>query len=106
MLLVMICFKMKKRELNFFDYIIPVIPVMNATNAGEFLLEKVKHGKLEPKITKDFIFDVSPYIPNIRVLVNIWNEFEVYEPIIIKKTRVGSRCRKIVSSHYFQKSLS
>lgn len=35
---------------------------MNATNAGEFLLEKVKHGKLEPKITKDFIFDVSPYI--------------------------------------------
>lgn len=78
-------FQNEEERTKFFDYIIPVIPIMNATNAGEILLDKVKHSKLESKITQDFIFDVSPYIPNIRVLVNIWNEFEVYEPIIIKK---------------------
>lgn len=77
-------FKNEEERTKFFDYIIPVIPIMNATNAGEILLDKVKHSKLESKITQDFIFDVSPYIPNIRVLDNIWNEFEVYEPIIIE----------------------
>ncbi|MBT8895862.1 YobI family P-loop NTPase [Lactobacillus delbrueckii subsp. bulgaricus] len=95
-------FQNEEERTKFFDYIIPVIPVMNATNAGEFLLEKVKHGKLEPKITKDFIFDVSPYIPNIRVLVNIWNEFEVYEPIIIKKQGLDLDVEKLLALIIFK----
>lgn len=95
-------FQNEEERTKFFDYIIPVIPIMNATNAGEILLDKVKHGKLEPKITKDFIFDVSPYIPNIRVLVNIWNEFEVYEPIIIKKQGLDLDVEKLLALIIFK----
>ena len=95
-------FRNEEERTKFFDYIIPVIPIMNATNAGEILLDKVKHSKLEPQITQDFIFDVSPYIPNIRVLVNIWNEFEVYEPIIIKKQGLDLDIEKLLGLIIFK----
>lgn len=95
-------FQNEEERTKFFDYIIPVIPIMNATNAGEILLDKVKHGKLESKITQDFIFDVSPYIPNIRVLVNIWNEFEVYEPIIIERQGLSLNEEKLLALIIFK----
>lgn len=95
-------FQNEEERTKFFDYIIPVIPIMNATNAGEILLDKVKHSKLEPKITQDFIFDVSPYIPNIRVLVNIWNEFEVYEPIIIERQGLSLSEEKLLALVIFK----
>lgn len=95
-------FQNEEERTKFFDYIIPVIPIMNATNAGEILLDKVKHSKLEPKITQDFIFDVSPYIPNIRVLVNIWNEFEVYEPIIIERQGLSLSEEKLLALIIFK----
>lgn len=95
-------FKNEEERTKFFDYIIPVIPIMNATNAGEILLDKVKHSKLEPKITQDFIFDVGPYIPNIRVLVNIWNEFEVYEPIIIERQGLSLSEEKLLALIIFK----
>lgn len=95
-------FQNEEERTKFFDYIIPVIPVMNATNAGEFLLEKVKRSTLESKITQDFVFDVSPYIPNIRVLVNIWNEFGVYEPIIIKKQGLNLDAQKLLALIIFK----
>ncbi|MFK3588078.1 hypothetical protein OCH80_06685 [Lactobacillus sp. 23-2] len=95
-------FQNEEERTKFFDYIIPVIPIMNATNAGEILLGKVKHSKLETKITQDFIFDVSPYIPNIRVLVNIWNEFEVYEPIIIEKQGLSLNEEKLLALIIFK----
>lgn len=95
-------FQNEEERTKFFDYIIPVIPIMNATNAGEILLDKVKHSKLETKITQDFIFDVSPYIPNIRVLVNIWNEFEVYEPIIIERQGLSLSEEKLLALIIFK----
>jgi hypothetical protein len=95
-------FQNEEERTKFFDYIIPVIPIMNATNAGEILLGKVKHSKLETKITQDFIFDVSPYIPNIRVLVNIWNEFEVYEPIIIERQGLSLNEEKLLALIIFK----
>ena len=67
---------------KFFEFIIPVIPVINSTNSGEMMLELFKaNGSelLKHDITLDYILDVSPYISDMRVLQNIHNEFLLYK---------------------------
>ena len=67
---------------KFFDFIIPVIPVVNATNSGEILLEKLddakRHG-IYQDISQGVELDVAPFISDMRVLQNIYNEFVVYK---------------------------
>ncbi len=67
---------------KFFEFIIPVIPIINSTNSGEILLEKLENSKrigIEHKISQGFVLDVSPYISDMRVLLNTYNEFIVYK---------------------------
>lgn len=75
----------KEDRTKFFDFIIPVIPIINSTNSGEalqqFLQEAKEHG-IEHAISQDFVLDVSPYIADMRILRNIYNEFVVYKSIL------------------------
>lgn len=72
---------------KFFDFIIPVIPYINATNSGEILrdlleFEKDENGIYKSKkydITDRYIGEISPFIQDMRVLTNICNEFLVYK---------------------------
>lgn len=67
---------------KFFDFIIPVIPIINSTNSGEVLLEKINASNkmnIKHEISQSFVFDVSPYVPDMRILQNIYNEFVVYK---------------------------
>ena len=62
---------------KFFDYIIPVIPVMNPSNAGDLL-----KGKLEAlgyhDIDDDSMMDIASFINDMRLLLNIVNEYQQY----------------------------
>lgn len=72
---------------KFFDFIIPVVPIINSTNSGEILLQKLEESKRlnnEHDISESFVMDVSPYISDMRILQNIYNEFLVYKTILIK----------------------
>ena len=75
----------KEDRTKFFDFIIPVIPIINSTNSGEvlqqFLNEAKEHG-IEHAISQDFVLDVAPYIADMRILRNIYNEFVVYKSIL------------------------
>lgn len=67
---------------KFFDFIVPVIPIINSTNSGEILLEKLKNSTklgIIHEISQSFVLDVSPYIADMRILQNIYNEFVVYK---------------------------
>lgn len=67
---------------KFFDFIIPVIPIINSTNSGEIFLDKLEESKrigISHEISQGFILDVSPYIEDMRILQNIYNEFVVYK---------------------------
>ncbi|WP_455617034.1 YobI family P-loop NTPase [Eisenbergiella sp.] len=70
---------------KFFDFIVPVIPIINSTNSGETLLEKLaiseKKG-IKHQISENFVLDVSPFISDMRILQNIYNEFSVYKNIL------------------------
>lgn len=75
----------KEDRTKFFDFIIPVIPVINSTNSGEVLLqffEEAKKHKIEHNVSQEFILDVAPYIADMRILRNIYNEFVVYKRIL------------------------
>lgn len=73
---------------KYFEFIIPIIPVMNSTNSGEVLLDMLKRQGLlqitneDSLISEEFIMDISPYISDMRVLQNIVNEFNVYKQIL------------------------
>lgn len=70
---------------KFFDFIIPVIPVINSTNSGEIFLKKLDESKkmgITHEISQGFILDVAPYVEDMRILQNIYNEFIIYKKTI------------------------
>lgn len=74
----------KNERVKFFDYIIPIIPFINASNAGVKLNELISTRNLENVLTSDFKQDIVSFIDDIdmRLLINIFNEFCVYRKII------------------------
>lgn len=75
--------ELTKNRTKFFDFIIPVIPIMNASNSGDILIDKVEKSPFKGKIDQQFVEDVTIYIDDMRVLKNIFNEFLVYQKNLI-----------------------
>lgn len=70
---------------KFFDFIIPVIPIINSTNSGEVFLQKLHESEekgIVHEISQGFILDVAPFVEDMRILQNIYNEFIVYKKTI------------------------
>lgn len=70
-----------KDRTKFFDFIIPVLPVINASNSYEKLKEiLVDLDSIENfgNFNQRFLQNLSLYIDDMRLLKNIFNEFLVY----------------------------
>lgn len=76
----------KSERVKFFEYIIPVIPFINPSNAGEQLAKLIKESKLEETLSKDFTEDVVTFIDDIdmRLLTNIFHEYVLYKDSLQK----------------------
>lgn len=95
----------KDDRTKFFDFIIPVIPVINSTNSGEILLKRLQEsGKngIQHNISSDFIFDVSPYISDMRVLQNIYNEFVIYKNLLSVHQALALRDEQMMAMIIFK----
>lgn len=66
-------------RVKFFDFIIPVIPVINFSNSNEQLATAIE--KLGYQISSELINQVAYYIDDMRLLYNIVNEFHIYYQI-------------------------
>lgn len=72
---------------KFFDFIIPVIPFVNSTNSDEKLKERLAKEKdkdgliisLKYDLSDKYINLISPFIQNMRILMNVYNEFMIYK---------------------------
>ena len=62
-----------KDRTKFFDFMIPIIPVINSSNSNEKLLDIVKKNKY--KISTDLLDDISLFIDDMRLLYNIHLQF-------------------------------
>lgn len=71
----------KTERVKFFEYIIPVIPFINPSNAGEQLTKLIKESNLEGVLSTDFTEDVVTFIDDIdmRLLTNIFHEYVLYK---------------------------
>ena len=67
-----------KDRTKFFDFIIPIIPVVDSTNAYEQLIIFLKESDMLNKLDLGFLQGISLYIDDMRILKNICNEFIVY----------------------------
>ncbi|RYF26792.1 MAG: hypothetical protein EOO42_00625 [Flavobacteriales bacterium] len=67
---------------KFFDFILPVIPVINSSNSGDQLSIQLAEAGLSGLIDPNFISKMSDYITDMRMLINIMNEFLVYKKTI------------------------
>ncbi len=90
----------KRERVKFFEYIIPIIPFVNYYNAEEQLKKLIKDSGLEENIfSDDFISDITPFIDDIdmRLLVNIFQEFLVYKDIVGKINPVNEQLFAIIT---------
>ena len=97
-------FKSSERA-KFFEFIIPVIPVMNSTNSCEYLLEMLQvsnDGTSPYDISRAYVLDVSPYISDMRVLQNIFNEFVLYRSTLKVGQNLSLRDEEIFSLIVFK----
>lgn len=71
-----------KDRTKFFDFIVPIIPVIDSSNSYDKFIELLeKHGyySCHRHIFEDkFLQDLMLYIDDMRILKNIYNEFHIY----------------------------
>ncbi len=63
---------------KFFDFIIPVIPIINISNSLDKMQERLAELDLLKRIDSQFLREVSLYINDFRLIHNIFNEFTIY----------------------------
>lgn len=67
-----------KDRTKFFDFILPIVPVVDASNAYDKFIEYFKNATLLDLFDEEFLQGLSLYVDDMRVLKNICNEFVVY----------------------------
>lgn len=76
---------LNEERTKFFEFILPVIPYITSTNSSEILLARIEKDKEiynDLEMDTDFIEMTGPYISDMRILDNIYNEFITYKKIL------------------------
>ena len=63
---------------KFFEFIIPVIPIINSSNSIDKVLEQGKRLSIDGRLDKQFVREVSRYLNDLRLIQNIFNEYAIY----------------------------
>lgn len=73
---------------KFFDFILPVVPIINYTNSAIELIKRfqseidsIENIKVKREF-KNFVEKVSLYLSDMRVIISIANEYKVYKNIL------------------------
>ena len=73
-----------KDRTKFFDFILPIVPVVNSKSSENYLVALLKSTIDEQSNIPDdkIISNISLYIDDMRILRNIVNEYKVYSQIV------------------------
>lgn len=63
---------------KFFEFIIPVIPIINSSNSIDKMIEQGKRISIHGRLNSQFLKEVSRYISDLRLIQNIFNEYAIY----------------------------
>lgn len=67
---------------KFFEFILPVIPVINSSNSADIFFNILRSGKAGLSLTDNFINDMSLYVEDMRLLKNSINEYITYKALL------------------------
>lgn len=69
-----------ENRVKFFDFIIPVVPIINEHNSIDYLYEEMSKSKIRIKdFDEKLLINLALYLNDMRVLKNILNELIVYK---------------------------
>ena len=85
-----------KERTKFFDFIIPVVPVVDGSNALDKFLELFNISGMQELFDKDFLKDLSLHVDDMRILKNIYNEFLIYHEKL-QESPVGRDDNKLLA---------
>ncbi|MWP62810.1 YobI family P-loop NTPase [Gilliamella sp. Pas-s25] len=68
-----------KERTKFFDYILPIVPVMDNSNSLGKMDELFKSQNIYSDFTNTFLDILSDYLDDIRLIKNICNEYIIYK---------------------------
>ncbi|WP_209349356.1 hypothetical protein [Pontixanthobacter sp. CEM42] len=69
---------LNRNRAKFFDFIIPVIPIINSSNSLDKMQERLLNHNFSKDIDQEFLREVSLYLDDLRLIQNIFNELVVY----------------------------
>lgn len=93
-----------KDRAKFFDYMLPVIPIVNFSNSGDRLKKMLKGKSI--KIDNDLIDDLSLFVDDMRLLYNIMNEFHIYATKVNQQLDMNKLLAIIVYKNLFPKDFT
>ncbi|WP_276090446.1 P-loop NTPase fold protein [Pedobacter sp. JY14-1] len=64
---------------KFFEFLIPVIPVLSPTNSGQLFIKKFEESNMKEGLSDIFLNDITLFINDMRTLKNIYNEYVLYK---------------------------
>lgn len=67
-----------KDRTKFFDFIMPVVPVIDGSNSYDQFISHLKNGGVLEMFDQHFLQEISLYVDDMRILKNIYNEFMIY----------------------------
>ena len=67
-----------KDRTKFFDFMIPIVPIIDSSNSYDQFIKHFKAGGIYELFDSHFLQDISLYVDDMRILKNIYNEFVIY----------------------------
>lgn len=75
-------FNSAEARTKFFDFVMPVIPVMDSQNATDHFSKKFKKDEFKVSGFEQCVARLAVFIPDMRVLNSIANEFKLYRNLV------------------------
>lgn len=94
-----------EEKTKFFEFIIPVIPVVNSTNASAKLIRDIRNARdkgIIHDINYEFAMKIGRYITDMRMLLNVYNEFLVYKQVLKNQMKHGLSDKKMFAMMAFK----
>ena len=91
-----------KERTKFFDFILPIVPVINSSNSLDKIIEIFESASFDVQ----FLQEVSLYIDDMRLLKNIANEYFVYSKIMTTEQNANKLLAMIIYKNIFPKDFS
>ena len=96
-----------KDRTKFFDFIIPIVPIIDGSNSYAQLQKIMNDGGMPFESYKCLLQDISLYIDDMRILKNIYNEFRIYQTQIASTEQdLNKLFAMIVYKNLFPKDFS